>query len=77
MVAKDLDENLTDAEIEELIVGAKKRSEMLKLGIVRSDENSKQNKDFDHDNFVSKEEFIKILSADINDDKIKIPKKPT
>jgi hypothetical protein len=77
MIAKDLDENLTDAEIEELIVGAKKRSEMLKLGVVRSDENSKQAKDFDHDNFVSKEEFIKILSGDINDDKIKIPKKQT
>ena len=72
----ELGENLSDAEIEELIIGAINKPQMLRLGIVNADENSKDGRDYDETKWmVTKEQFMKILRSDVNDDKIKIPKK--
>lgn len=74
-VAKELDEDLTEAEIEELIIGAIAKERMLKLGRVKSEDSSKNEKNFeDKEKMVSKAQFMRILSSDTNENKIKIPK---
>lgn len=69
-VARELDEGLTEEEIEELIIGAIRKDEMIQLGTVRSEEASKNERNFQ----VNKKQFTEILSSDTNESKLRIPK---
>lgn len=77
-VAKELEENLTEAEIEELLQGAIDKEKMLNLGRIDSEETKISGKggekDINAEIVVTLEEFKALLSSDINDDKIRIPK---
>ena len=76
-VAMELEEDLTEEEIEELIIGAIKKEDMMALGIVRSEDTSKTDKNFeDKTKMVSKANFMSILTSDTNDSKIKLQKQP-
>lgn len=67
-VAQELGEDLTEEEIEELIIGASKKSDILKLGVVKSEDTSKTDKtSTENAKKVSKEEFKKFLGAGTGD----------
>ncbi|EAR87875.1 EF hand protein (macronuclear) [Tetrahymena thermophila SB210] len=65
-VVYDLEENMTDQQILQLIKGANKN-----LDYSDSDEANKGDKKNDEDPVVTKEQFIKILSRDLNEEKRK------
>ena len=75
-VARELEENFTEAEIEELLVGAKNKDDMFMLGRLDNDDikRNTRGKKEDEELYVTLENFKALLSSDINDTKIKIPK---
>jgi hypothetical protein len=70
------DEDLTEEEIEELIIGAISPQQMMKLGMVKPEDTNKAEKNFDStEKMVTKDKFLKVLASDTNENKIKIPRK--
>lgn len=70
------DEDLTEEEIEELIIGAISAQQMMKLGMVKPEDTNKAEKNFDSiEKMVTKDKFLKVLASDTNEEKIKIPRK--
>ena len=66
-VVHDLEEDMTEEEIEELILGAIDKKYLLTMGEIKSeDKDDKKNNFDDHRFMVSKSEFMKILSADLH-----------
>lgn len=65
-VVSDLEENMTDQQILQLIKGANKN-----LDYSDNDDGNKGDKKNDEDPVVTKEQFIKILSRDLNEEKRK------
>ena len=65
-VVKELDEEITEEEVEELIVRAKDKKALFKLGEIQNDDKLEK-KDFTcKSNMVTLKEFIKVLTEDIN-----------
>ena len=66
-VVHDLEEDMTEEEIEELILGAIDKKHLLTMGeISNEDKDDKKNNFDDYKFMVSKSEFMKILSADLH-----------
>ena len=65
-VVYDLEEDMTDQQILQLIKGANKN-----LDYTDGDDGNKGEKKNDEDPIVTKEQFIKILSRDLNEEKKK------
>ena len=65
-VVYDLEEDMTDQQILQLIKGANKN-----LDYSDGDDGNKGEKKNDEDPIVTKEQFIKILSRDLNEEKKK------
>jgi hypothetical protein len=66
-VVRDLEEDMTEEEIEELILGAIEKKEMLRMGEITNEDKDEKKKDFDdYKCMVSKSEFMKILASDLH-----------
>jgi uncharacterized protein YfkK (UPF0435 family) len=64
------DEDLTEEEIEELITGAMNWEQMMNLGVIKSEDTSKGDKNSgDGQKMVSREKFIAILSSEVQENK--------
>lgn len=65
-----VDEDLTEEEIEELITGAINWEQMMNLGVIKSEDNSKGDKNAnDSMKMVSRQQFIDILSSEVQENK--------
>lgn len=65
-VVSELDEEITEEEVEELIVRAKDKKALFRLGEIQGEERHDQT-DFDlPHNMVTLDEFIKVLTQDRN-----------
>lgn len=74
-VVQELGEDLTEEEVEELIIGAVHKTKLMELGRVKNEDTSKTDKNFDDPkNMVSKQNFLNVLSFDKNESKMRIPK---
>lgn len=74
-IVQELGEDLTEEEVEELIIGACAREKLIELGRVKNEDTSKTDKNFDDPkNMVSKAKFLSILSFDRNETKFKVSK---
>ena len=63
-VIRSLDEEMTEEEVEELIIRAINKNELLKMGEIKNDEKG-DNKDYDSVNFmVTCKDFMKILNEE-------------
>lgn len=68
-VVRSLEEDITEQEVEELIIRAINKNELLKMGEIKS-EDKDEAKDFEQSQyFVTCPEFMKILNEDFLDKK--------
>ena len=66
---KSLEEDITEEEVEELIIRAINKNELIKMGEIKS-EDKDESKDFSNPQyFVTCNEFMKILNEDFVDKK--------
>jgi hypothetical protein len=64
------DEDLTEEEVEELITGAINWELMMNLGVIKSEDNSKGDKNTSEAlKMVSRQQFIDILSSEVQENK--------
>lgn len=63
------DEDLTEEEVEELIQGAINWENMMNLGVIKSEDNSKADKVTAESRMVSRQQFIDILSSEVQENK--------
>ena len=69
-VIRSLEEEMTEEEIEELIIRAINKNELLKMGEIKSDD-KEQKRDFNSPQyFVTFNDFLKIINEDFVDKKI-------
>ncbi len=66
-VVRSLDEEMTEEEVEELIIRAINKNELLKMGEITNDEKDDK-RDFESvENMVTCKDFMKILNEEFND----------
>ena len=70
-VVKELDEEITEEEVEELIIRAKDKKALFKLGEIQNEEKNEKKNFRLKKNMVTLEEFIKVLTEDMELNKLR------
>ena len=69
-VVKELDEEITEEEVEELIIRAKDKKALFKLGEIQNEDKNEKRDFGKRENMVTLEEFIKVLTEDMHINKL-------
>ena len=69
-VMRELDEEITEEEVEELIIRAKDKKALFRLGEIQNEDKNEKRNFQDKDNMVTLEEFIKVLTEDMEMNKL-------
>ena len=64
-VVRELDEEITEEEVEELIIRAKDKKALFRLGEIQNEDKNEKRNFRDKSNMVTLEEFIKVLTEDL------------